>query len=106
MRYGGQSPNISIVPIADGPVALPPPSPLERQIILREGPDKGISLLGPSVPALQISGPGPELTNQVRLLGDEALQYALESKVIAPEMPLKQELVPNKTTLEQLKIRV
>lgn len=104
MRYGGQSPSISVVPLSDGATALPPSRPLERQFIIREGPETGISLVGPDVPALLISGPGPELTNQVRLLGDEALQYALESKVIAPKTDLKQELVPDKTTLKELKL--
>ena len=69
-HYGKQAPEIAAIPLADGQVAPPTPSPpMERQIVVKEGPDSGLSLQGAGdAPWLLISGPAGELTNQTRLL--------------------------------------
>ena len=69
-HYGGQNPEIEVRQLAG--LAAPPPGaaqPLERQIVVAEGPDAGVSLYGPGpIPALLITGPVSELTNQTRLI--------------------------------------
>lgn len=99
----GQKPEVVIVPLPDGATTLPTPSaPLERQIIVKEGPNKGLTLQGaPGVPALLVSGPGDQLTTQARLLADDALRYAVSSGSTADSLPDEQ-LVKDSTTVEQL----
>ena len=80
-KYGGQNTNVFVTPLPEGATSLPAPSlPLERQVIIKEGPNKGLSLQGPGIPSLLVSGQGDELTNQARLLVDESLRYALSPK--------------------------
>jgi hypothetical protein len=104
-RYGAQNPDVVFVPLADGSTALPgPTAPLERRIIVKEGPDKGLSLqpaTGES--ALLISGSGDELANQTRLLADEMLQYALSpNTVVTGPLPNTQQPLGDTVTLAQL----
>ncbi|BBZ51267.1 hypothetical protein MHEI_29840 [Mycobacterium heidelbergense] len=104
-RYGPQSPEVVVVPLADRTTNWVGPSlPLERQIIIKEGPDKGLSLQGNTgVPGLLISGPGDELTNQTRLLTDDLLRFAVSpAAVVAAPLPNKQKFVGDTTTLAQL----
>lgn len=104
-RYGPQSPEVVVVPLADRTTTWVGPSvPLERQIIIKEGPDKGLSLQGNTgVPALLISGPGNELTNQTRLLTDDMARFAVSpNAVVAGPWPNKQKFVSDTTTLGQL----
>jgi hypothetical protein len=59
---------VFVTPLPEGETSLPTPSaPLERQVIIKEGPNKGLSLQGPGIPSLLVSGQGDELTNQARL---------------------------------------
>lgn len=102
-KFGGQNPEVVVVPLPDGATALPAPStPLERQVIVKEGPDKGLSLQGPGVPSLLVSGQGDELTNQARLLADESLRYALSPKAVAGPLQYRLRLAGNTTTLAQI----
>lgn len=105
-RYGSQNPEVFVVPLADATsTVLGPSTPLERQIIIKDGPAKGLSLQASStaMPALLVSGPGDELTNQVRLLGDSLLQYALSSDtVVTGPLPDPQEFLGDTATLAQL----
>lgn len=103
-RYGGSTREYAVVPLPDGATTLPPPSaPLERQIIIKEGPDKGLSLQGnAAVPALLVSGPGGELKNQARLLTDDSLNLALTRKAVAGPLDTKQKIVGNTTTLKEM----
>ena len=75
-----QNPEIAVAPLADP--AGPPPraaAPLERHIVIAEGPDAGVSLYGPGpMPALLISGPANELTNQTRLITSGVDRLCLE----------------------------
>ncbi len=87
-RYGGQAPEVQIVPLADGATAIPTPSlPLERQIVVKEGSDEGISLVGGAgVPQLLISAPADRLTNDTRLLSSGALDLAVSARVVPEKL--------------------
>jgi hypothetical protein len=103
-RRNGQQPMVVVVPLPGDAATLPAGSaPLERQIIVREGPDKGLSLQGgPGVPSLRVSGTGGDLTDQVRLLSDDAaLRYAVSAGAVAQALPEPQ-LASDSTTVEKL----
>jgi hypothetical protein len=86
-RYGNQGPEVVIVPLADGVTAIPTPSaPLERQIVIKEGPDESISLEGAGVPQLLITAPADRLTNDTRLLSDGALNLAVSARVVPEKL--------------------
>lgn len=103
-RYGQQNTEVTVTPLADGQDGPPGPSqPLQRQIVVREGPDAGVSLLGTvGVPALQVSGEGGELTNQVRLVAGDLDRLALSSKAVAGPVRSNPVLAPDSTTLRRL----
>lgn len=103
-RYGGSKREYEVVALAGGGTTLPPPSaPLERQIIIKEGPDKGLSLQGnAAVPALLVSGPGNELKNQARMLTDDSVYLALTRKAVAGPLETKQKIVRDTTTLKEM----
>jgi hypothetical protein len=103
-QYSGQNPEVDVVPLPEGASMLPNPSlPLERQIVIKEGSGKGLSLQRRAgVPALLVSGQGDELTNQTRLLSDDSLQYALSSQAVAGPLAPEQESFRDTTTLEEL----
>ncbi|WNG88691.1 hypothetical protein C6A87_005555 [Mycobacterium sp. ITM-2016-00317] len=65
-QYRRQNVGIDVVALADGQ-SLPEvaSAPLERQAVIREGPDTGLSLQGgPGVPVLTVSAPAGELTSR------------------------------------------
>lgn len=103
-RYGWQNTDIAVVALPEGATALPDPAPpRERQIIVKEGPDKGLALQpGDGLPALLISGPGDELTNQTRLLTDDSLPFALSTKAVAGELKTERKPARGTTTLARL----
>ena len=104
-RYRSQAPQVVIVPLAEGVTTLDGPAlPMERQIIIKEGPDQGISLIGTTGgPQLLISGPADRLTNQTRLLTDGALNMAVSTKVVAGELHSSPVLPGNAMTLAELR---
>ncbi|ORX00462.1 hypothetical protein AWC29_24800 [Mycobacterium triplex] len=103
-HYGAENPQVAVEALYDrGSTVVDPSQPLERQIIIKEGPDKGLSLQGSNgVPALLISGAGDELTNQTRLLTDPSVKFALGPSAVGGPLPNKQKLAADTTTLEQL----
>jgi hypothetical protein len=101
-KRNGQ-PEVVVVPLPGGASTLPVPAgPLERQIVVKEGPKKGLSLQdGPGPASLLVSGAGNELAEQARLLTDDALRYAVSAGSVAqalPDPPLESEA----TTVGQL----
>lgn len=103
-HYGGQNPEIEVRQLA-GPAAPPPGAaqPLERQIVVAEGPDAGVSLYGPGpIPALLITGPVNELTNQTRLITSAIARYALGSKAVPGPLKSTPQLPGNETTIRRL----
>ena len=103
-QYAGQNPDIRLVPLRGGATTLPPPgNPMERQIIVKEGPDEGLSLQGGgAIPNLLISGPEDELIHQSRLLFDESLRYAVSRKAVAGAIDTEEKLAKDFTTVEDL----
>ncbi|MFI5509284.1 hypothetical protein ACIA48_17595 [Mycobacterium sp. NPDC051804] len=104
-RYRGQNTQTALVPLADGAAALGGvPEPMERRIVIKEGPDDGISLSGaPATPDLLISGPADKLTTYTRLFIDGSLDMAVSTKVIPEDLPLVDPPPPgDSTTLTQL----
>ncbi|BDY29913.1 hypothetical protein BN978_00933 [Mycolicibacterium mageritense DSM 44476 = CIP 104973] len=100
-RYGLQRTAVDLVPTDGGPV--PPPAPLERQIVVREGQAPGLSLQGPNaVPALLISGSSGELTNQARLLTSDLSKLAVSSKAVVGPLSASPQLPGDLTTIRQL----
>lgn len=103
-HYGSQYPDVSVAPLADGQAGPPEPSaPLQRHIVIREGADVGVSLMGSAgVPALLISGPPDQLANQSRLLTSDIDRLALASKAVAGPLSSTPQLPGNETTLRRL----
>ncbi len=102
-KRNGQRPDIVVVPLPPGQTALATPSaPMERQIVVKEGLEKGLSLRGGAgVPVLLISGKGDELTQQARLLTDDALRLAVSAKTVADSLP-GPDLLSDNTTVAEL----
>ncbi len=88
-KRDGQQPEVVVVPLPGGATTLPAPAgPLERQIVVKEGPKKGLPLQGGPGPAsLLVSGSGNELAEQARLLTDDALRYAVSAGSSAQALP-------------------
>ncbi|MCV7168876.1 hypothetical protein H7I41_02940 [Mycobacterium manitobense] len=103
-RYGKQNTEVSVTALADGQDAPPGPSqPLQRQVVIREGADAGVSLLGTvGVPSLLISGQAGELTNQARLLSSDVNRLALSSKAVVGPVQSSPVLASDSTTLRRL----
>jgi hypothetical protein len=107
-KRNGQQPEVVVVPLRGGATTLPAPAgPFERQIVVKEGPQKGLSLQErpaqelPGPAALLISGSGPELAEQARLLTDDALRYAVSAGSVAQALP-DPPLESDATTVGQL----
>ncbi|HEY9266578.1 MAG TPA: hypothetical protein VIQ11_18435 [Mycobacterium sp.] len=103
-HYGTQYPDIAVAPLAEGQSAPAEPSaPLQRHIVIREGADVGVSLLGATgVPALLVGGPAEELGNQSRLLTSDLDRLALASKAVAGPLNSTPQLPGDQTTLRRL----
>ncbi|MCH9729088.1 MAG: cellulose biosynthesis cyclic di-GMP-binding regulatory protein BcsB [Actinomycetia bacterium] len=104
-RYRGQRPPVVLLPLADGATTFGNPAqPFERRIVIKEGPDEGVSLLDTGgFPDLLISGPADKLTNHARLLTDGSLNLALSTKVIPGNLSARNyRLQGNTTTLTEL----
>lgn len=102
-HYGKQPIQVRVAAL-DGDVIPPVPAqPFERQIVIREGPDKGVSLQGDGgVPALLIGGPAGDLANQSRLLSSGMSRLALSSKAVAGPLKSVPQLPADRTTLRGL----
>ncbi|WP_235683542.1 hypothetical protein [Mycolicibacterium fluoranthenivorans] len=103
-HYGKQNPTVEVAPLP-APAAQPPgsASPLERHIVVAEGPDAGVSLYpGGGMPALLVTGSAAELTNQARLLTSGLSKYALSSKAVVGPLNSAPQLPGNETTIRKL----
>lgn len=102
-KYRGQNIGILVVPLPEGADTLPDPSaPLARQIVVKEGPNPGLELVGAGVPALRIRGQGSELASQAKLLTDSFASLALGPRVQAGALQLRTILAGGEATLAQL----
>ncbi|HEX5145299.1 MAG TPA: hypothetical protein VFW21_15655 [Mycobacterium sp.] len=106
-HYGQQDPDIVVAPLAGGAPPVAPPGdspPLERHIVVSEGPDAGVSLLPAStgMPALLITGSANDITNQARLITSAIGRYALGSKAVVGPLRNTPQLPGNETTIREL----
>lgn len=103
-HYGTQNPDVVVAPLAEGQAGPADPSaPLHRHVVIREGPDTGVSLTtGDGVPALLIAGPPEELANQSRLLTSDLNRLALASKAVAGPLSSTPQLPGDETTLRRM----
>jgi hypothetical protein len=103
-HYGQQYPEVDTVALPEGQILpLVPSQPMERQIVVKEGPYAGLSLqAGPGVPALAISGDGNELANQSRLLSSDLSRLALGSKAVVGPLKSTPQLPADVTTIRAL----
>ncbi len=104
-RYGRQTPEIIVTPLAEGQAAPPtPPQSLERQIVVKEGPDNGLSLQGAAgVPWLLMSGPlGQSDESNTAVLFNDVSQLALSSKTAAEQLKPSLQQLGGSVTLREL----
>lgn len=103
-QFGKQAPAIAVVPLSDGQAAPPTPAaPMERYVVLKEGPDTGLSLNGtPGMPWLLISGPPDALKSQVRLLFTTLSGLALSPKAAVGPLKLQTPSARDSASLRDL----
>ncbi|CAG6886695.1 hypothetical protein PICSAR15_02576 [Mycobacterium avium subsp. paratuberculosis] len=104
-HYGKQAPDIVVVPLQEGQAAPPaPPQSLERQVVIKEGPDNGLSLQGSTgVPWLLVSGPLNRTDeSDTALLFSDLSDMALASKVAVESPKPKPQLPSDSATLREL----
>jgi hypothetical protein len=102
--YGAQPVDVAVQSLSeDQPALSTPSSALERQIAIIERPESAVTLLGTvGVPAMLLSGPAPDLTNQTRLLTSDMSRLAVSSKAVAGPLRASPQLPPDSTTLRDL----
>ncbi len=102
-KRNGQQPEVAVVPLPAGADTVPVrAAPLERQIIVKEGPTAGLSVQpGPGGPVLRVSGPADQLVRQVQLVADDSLRYAVSTGTTVETLPLPK-LFSDTTTLGEM----
>lgn len=104
-HYGRQAPEIVVIPLQEGQAAPPTaPAPLERQVVVKEGPDSGLSLQGATgVPWLLISGPlGQTDESNTAVLFSDLSELAFSSKAEVESLKPKVQLAGDSATLREL----
>lgn len=104
-HYGKQAPEIVVVPLQEGQAAPPtPPAPLERQVVVKEGPDNGLSLQGATgVPWLLVSGPlGQTDESNIAVLFSDLSELAFSSRASAESVKPTVQLAGDTATLRDL----
>lgn len=104
-HYGKQAPDITVIPLPEGQNSPPgAPQPLERQVVVKEGPDNGLSLQGSSgVPWLLISGPLNRTDeSDTAILFSDMSDLALSSKASMESPKPKVQFPGNAASLREL----
>lgn len=104
-HYGKQAPEIVVIPLQEGQAAPPtPPQSLERQVVVKEGPDNGLSLQGSSgVPWLLMSGPlGQTDESNTSVLFSDLSELAFSSRAAAESLKPSVQLPGNSAMLREL----
>ncbi|BDX34138.1 membrane protein [Mycobacterium antarcticum] len=102
-RYGKQNPEVAVLPLADRQTEpVEPSAPMERQIVIREGPEVAVALQGGGFPSLLIGGPPNQLINQARLLSSDLSRLAVSSLAVAGPLKTVPQLPADVTTIRQL----
>jgi len=104
-RYGGQAPDIVVAPLGGGQAPPAPPGPQERQIVVKEGGDKGLSLQGaPGAPWLLVSATlGQSDESNAGLLFSDLSDLALAPRAVVGSLKSSVRLPGDTTTLRELK---
>ncbi|MCV7302818.1 hypothetical protein H7J93_24640 [Mycobacterium barrassiae] len=105
VNYGGHAPQIVVVPLPNAQAIPPgPPQPLERQVVIKEGPNDGLSVQGaPEAPWLLISGPlGQASKPDIDLLFDDLSPLALSPKAVVDSLDPTEQFPSDTTTLRDL----
>jgi len=100
-QYGQQPTAVVVTALR---AQLRPAGPFERQVLIQQGPEVGVSLqpAGGGLPNLRISGPDSEITNQTRLLASAISRLALSSKAVVGPLRSSPQLAGDVTTLQAL----
>lgn len=104
-HYGKQAPEIVVIPLQEGQAAPPtPPQSLERQVVVKEGPDNGLSLQGSSgVPWLLMSGPlGQTDESNTSVLFSDLSELAFSSRAAVEFLKPSVQLPGNSAMLREL----
>jgi hypothetical protein len=104
-HYGRQNPEITLVPLIEGQAAPPtPPQLLERQIVVKDGPEGELLLQGsPAAPWLLLSGPlGKTDESDIAVLFSDLSELALSSKASAESLKPKLQLPGDTATMREL----
>jgi hypothetical protein len=104
-KYVSQKPQVSLVSLPPGATAIDAPSqPGERQFLIRDGDQPGLSLVngGGGVPQLLITGPKGLLTKQAEFLTDPSIGLADSNKAVAEGLHQPPELPGDTATLADL----
>lgn len=104
-HYGKQAPEIVVVPLQEGQAAPPtPPAPLERQVVVKEGPDNGLSLQGATgVPWLLVSGPLAQTDeSNTAVLFSDLSELAFSSRAAVESLKPKVQLPADTATFREL----
>lgn len=83
-KYRGHVPDIDVIPLNEGQAApATPPRPMERQIVIKDGPGRGLSLQGATeAPWLLISGPARSDESNIAVLFNDLSELAVAPKVV------------------------
>lgn len=104
-HYGQQDTQVTVAAL-DGPSTVPqlPAAPFERQIVVREGPNAGVSLQGDlgAMPSLLVTGGAGDIVNQIRLLTSDLSRLAMSAKAIAGPLQPVPEIPADLTTIADL----
>lgn len=103
-RYGRQAPEIVVVPLPEGQTAPPTRSgPLEREVVIKEGSDSGLSLQGSAHRWLLVSGPlGQTDESDMAVLFSDLSGLAASSKVSVESSSPTVRLPGDTATLREL----
>lgn len=104
-HYGKQAPEIVVVPLQEGQSGPPtPPAALERQVVVKEGPDNGLSLQGATgVPWLLVSGPlGQTDESNTAVLFNGLSELAFSSRAAVESLKPTVQLAGDTATLREL----
>jgi len=102
-HYGRQNTAVTVAALDGATVPPVPAGPFERQVVIRESGNPGVSLQ-PSggMPSLLITGPSGAIANQARLLTSNLSRLALSSKAVVGPLASVAQLPTNLTTIRDL----
>lgn len=102
-RYRSHVPDIDVVPLPEGGSPPAPPRAMERQIVIKDGPNRGLSLQGPSdAPWLLISGPTRTDESDIAVLFSDVSELVAAPKAVVGSLKSSLQFPGNTTMLRDL----